>query len=134
MFAVTVDTGQKAKKSLKMRKKRHPNAASSLIAVVSDGIDGAIIHFLRAGLNFLLGGRLLFHVGKSIVAGTEKFRRIALTARASDALIVDIKPAANVLRELICLIRHMSSLLKNRAEGQAFCIVVVRIKECVRAV
>ena len=103
-----------------MRKTRLPNAASSLLAVVSDGINGAIVHFLRAGLNFLLGGRLFFHVGKSVVAGTEKLRRVVLTARASDALIVDVKFAANILRELICLIRHTSSLSKNRAEGQAF--------------
>ena len=103
-----------------MRKMWYPNVASSLIAVVPDGVDGAIIHFLRAGLDFLLGGRLLFHVGKSVIAGTEKLRRIVLTARASDALIVDVKLAANILRELICLIRHMSSLSGNSAKGQAF--------------
>ena len=103
-----------------MRKTRLPNAASSLLAVVSDGVDGAIIHFLREGLNFLLGGRLFFYVRKSVVAGTEKLRRIVLTARASDALIIDVKFAANILRKLICLIRHMSSLSENRAEGQAF--------------
>ena len=103
-----------------MRKTRLPNAASSLIAVVPDGVDGAIIHLLRAGLNFLLGGWLFFYVGKSVIAGTEKLRRIVLTARAPDALIVDVKFAANILRELICLIRHMSSLSKNCAEGQAF--------------
>lgn len=103
-----------------MRKTRHQNATSSLIAVVSDGIDGAIIHLFRAGLDFLLGGRLFFYVRKPVVAGTEKLRRIVLATRASDALIVDVKLAANVLRELICLVRHVSPLSKNRAEGQVF--------------
>ena len=85
----------------------HLVRSHSAFAIIADGFDRASFHGFLAKRFFLLGARLLKHIGVAAVVAAREISRCGFPAQvAVNALVIDVKLSGHVFRVFIRNVGH----------------------------
>lgn len=102
------------------------------VAVISNGLNRAAFEGFHAKAHFLFGRGLLVHKGITALVVAGKETRRCLTAKiAINALLIDVKFTAGVLRPFVCFVGHTQRVKERigrpcQAASQSVCDIFSR--------